>query len=85
MGVRALEGRIGAALLEFADKYGTPAPGGTLVRLPFSREGLASYIGIARETVSRKLGQLESDGVIRSEGNRAILILDRTALEEVSE
>jgi CRP/FNR family transcriptional regulator len=53
MGVRALEGRIGAALLEFADKYGTPSPEGTLVRLPFSREGLASYIGIARETVSR--------------------------------
>ncbi|NLN47439.1 MAG: Crp/Fnr family transcriptional regulator [Clostridiaceae bacterium] len=85
MGVRALEGRIGAALLEFADKYGTPSPEGTLVRLPFSREGLASYIGIARETVSRKLGQLESDGVIRSEGNRAILSLDRSAREEVSE
>ena len=57
MGVRALEGRIGAALLEFADKYGTPSEEGTLVRLPLSREGLANYIGIARETVSRKIGR----------------------------
>lgn len=85
MGVRALEGRIGAALLEFADKYGTPSEEGTLVRLPLSREGLANYIGIARETVSRKLGQLENDGVIRTQGNRALVILDRAALELASD
>ncbi|MBP7401520.1 MAG: Crp/Fnr family transcriptional regulator [Clostridia bacterium] len=85
MGVRALEGRIGAALLEFADKYGVPEADGIRVRLPLSREGLASYIGIARETVSRKLGQLETDRIIRSEGNRTIVILDRAALENASD
>jgi CRP/FNR family transcriptional regulator, anaerobic regulatory protein len=84
MGVRSLEARISSALLEFADRYGTPHRQGTLIHLPLSREGLASYIGIARETVSRKLSLLEEEGVIRAIGNKQLLILRRDALEEAA-
>jgi len=84
MGVRSLESRIGAVLLELAGKYGTKQEDGTLVRMPLSREGLANYIGIARETVSRKLGMLEDEGMIRSVGTRHILIRDMKALEELA-
>lgn len=80
MGVRSLDERIGALLLEFAEKYGAAVPEGILLRLPLSREGIANFLGIARETVSRKLSQLESDGVVRSVGNKSILILNSTAL-----
>ena len=80
VGVRSLDGRISALLMDFAGKYGTNAPEGVLIRLPLSREGIANYLGIARETVSRKLGQLESEGVIRSISNKSILLLDRDAL-----
>ena len=80
IGVRSLDGRVGALLLEYAGKYGSETPEGLLVRLPLSREGIANSLGVARETVSRKLGQLESDGVIRSVGNRGILLIDREAL-----
>jgi CRP/FNR family transcriptional regulator len=55
-------------------------PEGVLIRLPLSREGMASQLGIARETVSRKLSQLESDGVIRSISNKSILLLKLDAL-----
>lgn len=81
MGVRSVDSRISALLLDFAGKYGTAAPEGILIRLPLSREGMASYLGIARETMSRKLGQLESEGAIRPVGNKSILVLDRGALE----
>ena len=84
MGVRSLEARIGAVLLEFADRYGTRTSDGVRIRMPLSREGLASYIGTARETVSRKLGALETDGVIRTIDNRTLLLRDRRALEEAS-
>ena len=84
LGVRSLESRIGAVLLEFARKYGRRRADGVLVDMPLSREGLASYIGIARETVSRKLGMLEDEGMIRSVGSRAILIRDTKALEELA-
>jgi CRP/FNR family transcriptional regulator, anaerobic regulatory protein len=84
MGVRSLESRIGAVLLEFVGKYGEKQEDGVLVRMPLSREGLANYIGIARETVSRKLGMFEDEGMIRSVGARAILIRDMKALEELA-
>jgi CRP/FNR family transcriptional regulator len=84
MGVRNVDNRIGSILLEFAAKYGTKGQEGTLIQLPLSREGIANYLGVARETVSRKLGQLESDGVIRSVNNKSILILDSDALVEIA-
>ncbi len=80
MGVRNVDNRIGGILLEFAAKYGTPEKEGTLIQLPLSREGIANYLGVARETVSRKLGQLENEGIIRSVNNKSILILDKEAL-----
>lgn len=81
MGVRSLEARISTVLLELAEQYGTPGPDGILVSMPLSREGLANYIGIARETVSRKLGALESEGIIRSISGKLMLIIDKSSLE----
>lgn len=81
MGMRNVDNRISALLLDFAGKYGAAVPEGILIRLPLSREGMANYLGIARETVSRKLGQLENEGVIRSVSNKSILVLGRDALE----
>lgn len=80
IGVRSVDERIGALLIDFADRYGAPGPEGVLIRLPLSREGMANQLGIARETMSRKLSQLEGDGVIRSVGNKSLLLLDRDAL-----
>ena len=81
MGVRSVDSRIGSLLLTFSEQYGSDTAEGTLIRLPLSREGIANYLGIARETVSRKLGQLENDQIIRSVGSKGILILDRPSLE----
>ena len=81
MGVRSVDERVSTLILDFAEKYGTSVPDGTLIHLPLSREGMANYLGVARETVSRKLGQLENEGIIRSHGNKSILLLDRNMLE----
>ena len=84
MGMRNVDNRVGGILLEFAQKYGTEVKEGILIQLPLSREGIANYLGVARETVSRKFGQLEGDGVIRSVNNKSILILDAKALQEIA-
>lgn len=81
MGTRNVDARIGTLLLDYAVKFGSEAPEGTLIRLPLSREGMANYLGVARETVSRKLAVLENEGVIRSLNNKTILLLDRAALQ----
>ena len=84
MGVRNVDSRIGSILLEFAEKYGTAEKEGIVIKLPLSREGIANYLGVARETVSRKLGQLEHEGIIRSVNNKSIIILNRGALLQMA-
>lgn len=81
MGTKNMEARVNSVLLEFLKKYGKDHPKGVLIELPLSREGIANYIGVARETVSRKLSHLQSEGVIELIGNKKVLILDTEALE----
>lgn len=84
MGIRNVDYRIGSILLEFSDKYGSKVKEGILIQMPLSREGIANYLGVARETVSRKLGQLESDGIIRTVNNKSILLLEPDILKEAT-
>jgi len=82
MGVRNVDYRVASLLLEFAVKYGRKTSEGIIIQMPLSREGIASYLGVARETVSRKLGQMEKDGIIRSLNNKSIILLEPEALKE---
>jgi CRP/FNR family transcriptional regulator len=82
MGSKSVEARISAVLLEFAKKYGKAHPKGTLFELPLSREGIANYIGLTRETVSRKMSLLQDEGIIEMEGNKRVFILNKKALEK---
>ena len=81
MGSKNIEARVNTVLLEFANKYGSAHPKGILFDLPLSREGIANYIGVARETVSRKMGYLQSEGIIEMVGNKKVIILDKEALK----
>lgn len=82
MGSNDVELRVNTVLLEFSHKFGRGHPRGILVELPLSREGIANYIGLTRETVSRKLNLLQDEGIIETDGNKKIIILDKTALEQ---
>ena len=44
-------------------------------------EGMANYIGVTRETISRKLSNLQEEGIIELVGNKKLLLLDKEALE----
>lgn len=84
IGVRNVDNRIGGILLEFAEKYGKVNEIGTVIHLPFSREGIANYLGVARETVSRKFSQFENEGIIHSLNNKEILIPDMSKIEAIA-
>lgn len=85
MGTKNVETRVNSVLLEFAGKYGHKHAKGTLVELPLSREGIANYIGVTRETVSRKMSYLQEEGIIEMIGNKKVLIRNEKALEEEME
>jgi len=66
--------RIAYMLLEFVEKYGVTTSQGLQVKLPISREEMASYVGVTRETISRKLSIFEELGIITSKGNKLLII-----------
>ncbi len=77
-----IESRIAYLLHELKDKYGVKTADGILVELPLTREEMSNYTGVARETISRKLQKLQSDGVIEIIGTKKILIKDEETLED---
>lgn len=85
IGVKSIDSRIGQLLVDFSHKYGKKTKNGIEISLPLSREGMSNYLGIARETMSRKLSQLETDHIIKSEGNKIIIVLDEDRLYKLSQ
>jgi CRP/FNR family transcriptional regulator len=85
IGVKSIDSRIGQLLVDFSHKYGKKTTNGIEIILPLSREGMSNYLGIARETMSRKLSQLETDHIIKSEGNKIIIVLDEDRLYKLSQ
>jgi CRP/FNR family transcriptional regulator len=56
---------------------------GTQIKLPMSREDIASFLGLALETVSRGFTRLQDDGVISVFGRR-VDILDSVELNRMA-
>jgi CRP-like cAMP-binding protein len=66
--------RIAYMLLQFAEKYGVETSQGLQVKLPINREEMANYVGVTRETISRKLSIFEELGIISLKGNKLLII-----------
>ena len=75
-----IDARISYLLLDLAKKYGEIELDSINIDLPINREEMASYIGVARETISRKLKKFEKEGLIKVVGTKKILILDKEGL-----
>ncbi|MCG7408310.1 Crp/Fnr family transcriptional regulator [Paenibacillus sp. ACRRX] len=72
--------RIAYMILEFCQKFGKPNKEGVLIELPISREEVASYVGVTRETISRKFSKFEKLGFISLCGNKQLLVKNEKAL-----
>lgn len=67
--------RIGLYLMECVEQAGSNA-----IELPMSRKDLASYLGIAPETLSRRLSDFQAAGWITQSGQRRIQIISMDAI-----
>jgi CRP/FNR family transcriptional regulator len=54
------------------------------VDLPMTREDIADFLGLQKETVSRSFGQLEERGLIRRLDSHRVRIIDLAALRELA-
>jgi CRP/FNR family transcriptional regulator len=83
LSTKDVDARIAGLLLSFSKDFGESADSGIKINLPLSREEMANYIGVTRETISRKLTSMQDEGLIELVGNRVILILDIEKLENM--
>lgn len=82
LALKSVPARVAATLIQSAASAGCARDGGELV-LQSTQEDLAAELGTTRESVSRALSTLRSDGVIRMTG-QTVRILDFEALRETA-
>ncbi len=75
--------RLAVFLLEMSRRARLRCLSGQEIRLSMSHTDLASFLGMARETLSRALSRLDTDGVITGRGD-LVTIGDSEALRDVA-
>ena len=75
-----VKGRVAQCLISLKQKFGLTGDG--YINITLSKQDLASFAGATYETVFRMLGELEEEGVIRTD-NRNICITDEIKLSEL--
>jgi CRP/FNR family transcriptional regulator, anaerobic regulatory protein len=83
LSTKDVEARLAGLLSGFARDFGKKTPEGVVITTPLTREEMANYIGITRETISRKLTSMQDDGIIELIGNKKIVIRDIESLESM--
>ncbi len=80
---QAADERVAAFLLNLAERYNKRDFCAVKLRLAMSRQQIASYLGVAVETVSRSLKRFQSVGLLGVSGKQ-IDLLDKSGLEKVA-
>ena len=75
-----VDSKLATLLLQLADQFGIQKLGAIEVPLKLTREEMANAIGLTRETVSRKLSQFQSDGLIVLVDQRTLQLIDTEGL-----
>ena len=77
-----VDSRMAYLLTDLMEKYGEIMEDNISIKLPLSREDMASFIGVTRETISRKLKKFEDEKLIKIVGTKNIIILDEEGLKD---
>ena len=77
-----VDSRMAYLLIDLAEKYGEAAEKNISIELPLSREDMANFIGVTRETISRKLKKFEEEKLIKIVGIKNIIIIDGEGLKD---
>lgn len=76
-GGKTIDERLFELLNDFSLKYGEAQEKGTMIHLPLNREEIANYLGLSRETISRKLAKMHKHGDLKVIGHKKIFLYDK--------
>lgn len=83
-----IDTRLATLLLNLSKSFGQKSSHNAqevYINLTMSREDMANFIGVTRETVSRKLSFFQSEGILEVIGNKALRILSLDQLKELAQ
>ncbi len=80
-----VEVRLASLLLNLSKTFGFKTDKGIEITLPLTREDMANFIGVTRETISRKLSYFQNQNIVELFENRIILVKDIAILKELSQ
>ncbi len=92
--IRSLEKLVGAIasndvdvrlkflLKQLMHQSTTKSPQDTIIQLQLTREDMANFVGVTRETISRKLSQLAQDQILELIDSRQLRIIDPSYFED---
>ncbi|KHD36224.1 Crp/Fnr family transcriptional regulator [Clostridium acetobutylicum] len=75
--------RVASMLLGFAEDFGVEGADGIVIDLPLNREEMANYIGVTRETISRKLTSLQDENAIQLIGAKKLIIKNKAYFQNI--
>jgi CRP/FNR family transcriptional regulator len=84
LGLHDIGQRLAGLLLRMAER-GEATPAGVKLRLPVSWREIAAELGTTPESLSRRLGVLAGEGIIRQERARTVVILAPDRLRQLAE
>lgn len=65
LGTEFVHCRVATLLMRLAELYGDPCEQAIVIRYTFTQSDLAAMVGATRQGVSRALGRLQRDGIVR--------------------
>lgn len=83
LGTKDVEARVASMLMGFAGDFGVEGDDGIVIDLPLNREEMANYIGVTRETISRKLTSLQDEDAIELVGAKRLIIKNKAYFENI--
>jgi CRP/FNR family transcriptional regulator, nitrogen fixation regulation protein len=80
IGLHRRQEKVAGFLLQLAKRCSD----GNEIKLPMSRQDIADYLGLAVETVSRTMTQLENDATITRPASPRVVLRSRAALKRLN-
>ncbi|MFT9486726.1 MAG: Crp/Fnr family transcriptional regulator [Tepidibacillus sp.] len=84
LSTKDVEARIAGLLVSLSESFGIKEERKVILEMALTREEMANFIGVTRETISRKLSGLQEEGIIELVGNKKIIINDPSYLKDLT-
>lgn len=84
LSTKDVEARIAGLLITLSESFGIKEGDKIILEIALTREEMANFIGVTRETMSRKLSSLQDEGILELIGNKKIIINDLNHLKDLA-